>query len=88
MEKIKEWDEEEGKEIEPVRHIGIIHRDDTKEDSTNYQCEFDSLTQGLNQPLCYFHVDLLEAESGFIDWEIYAQKLPKTVKGTLHVVVG
>ena len=86
-ERIKSWDEEEGKEIAPVRHFSIIHRDDTKVDSTNYQREFDSLTQGLNQPLCYIHIDLLEAESGSIDWEIYASELPNPSKGTLRVVV-
>lgn len=88
MEKIKDWDEEEGKVIGPERHFSIIHRDDTKDDLTNYRLEFDSLTQGLNHPLCYFHIDLLEAESGSIDWEIYASELPNPAKGTLHVVVG
>lgn len=80
-------DEEERDEWEPKRHFCIFHRDDTIDNPTNYQFELDSITQGLNQVLCYIHVDHFEAESGSIDWEIYAQEFPKTVKGTLHVIV-
>lgn len=81
----REEDEEE--EWEPEKRFCIVRRDDTKGDLTNYQREFDSIIQGLNQPLCYIEIDLLEAESGSIDWEIYASELPNPAKGTLHVVV-
>lgn len=87
-EKNKNWDEvEDWEEKEPVRSFSIIRRDDTKETRTELKDEFESITQGLNRVICYFVIDLLEAKSGSIDWELNIPALPEPVKGTLSVVI-
>lgn len=82
MEELEEWEEKE-----PVRYFSIFHKDDAKEAYVEFERECDSITQGLKNVVFFFTVDLYEAESGSIDWIIYAPELPDPVKGTLHVVV-
>lgn len=78
---------EEWEDHEPVRQFIIYHKDDNQEDRKKYEAEFDSIIQGLHQPIYYFEIDLYEATSGSIDWELNIPALPDPVRGTLHVVV-
>lgn len=81
-EKEKDWGY-----CDPYRSFEVYERLDNWPNDPECDLEYEPLTQKMNHWIRDFVLDLVEAESGSIDWIIYDPALPDSVKGTLYVEV-